>query len=81
MAAYDPSKLPSVSPEDDLHTFSSLGDKIENGPAKLKDADPANVEQRIGVHSDSEGDTIGRQIELESENTIKYRTCSWQKVC
>ena len=23
--------------------------------------------------------TIGRQIELEANNAIKYRTCSWQK--
>lgn len=25
-------------------------------------------------------DAVGRQIELERTNTIKYRTCSWQKV-
>lgn len=23
---------------------------------------------------------IGKQVEMESENAIKYRTCSWQKV-
>jgi len=23
---------------------------------------------------------VGRQLELESSNAIKYRTCSWQKV-
>lgn len=32
---------------------------------------------------DAEADSefgIGAQIELEKENAIKYRTCSWQKV-
>lgn len=24
--------------------------------------------------------SVGKQLELESENQIKYRTCSWQKV-
>lgn len=25
--------------------------------------------------------TVGKQMEMEAENAIKYRTCSWQKVC
>jgi len=25
--------------------------------------------------------SIGKQMELEADNAIKYRTCSWQKVC
>lgn len=25
-------------------------------------------------------DLVGHQIEIERANTIKYRTCSWQKV-
>jgi hypothetical protein len=24
--------------------------------------------------------SVGKQVELEAENAIKYRTCSWQKV-
>lgn len=24
--------------------------------------------------------SIGKQLELEADNAIKYRTCSWQKV-
>ena len=88
MAAYDhdldhdKSKVATVSPQDDLQS-SSLSDKFENDqdhdPAKLKDYDPANVERRVGGgHSDTEEEVV-RQIELESENAIKYRTCSWQK--
>ncbi len=29
---------------------------------------------------DSGSDILGKQIELEAGNAIKYRTCSWQKV-
>jgi hypothetical protein len=36
----------------------------------------------IGASADSDSDKadIGRQIELEADAAIKYRTCSWQKV-
>ncbi|KAI9800344.1 MAG: hypothetical protein M1825_004114 [Sarcosagium campestre] len=35
---------------------------------------------RIDKDSDSDiSDTVGKQIELEAGNDIKYRTCSWQK--
>lgn len=77
MATYDQSKLATVSPDDRRSSTSS--EKLQNDPAKLKD--PADAEHRLGVQSDSEGETVGRQIEMEAENTIKYRTCSWQKVC
>ncbi len=30
--------------------------------------------------SDDASLTVGKQLELESTNSIKYRTCSWQKV-
>jgi hypothetical protein len=29
---------------------------------------------------ESGDDLLGKQIELEANNTIQYRTCSWQKV-
>lgn len=29
---------------------------------------------------DNSSDILGKQIELEAENSIQYRTCSWQKV-
>lgn len=46
-------------------------------PDKLK-LDLEN--QSRTVQSDSDTDDVGRQIELEAGNSIKYRTCSWQKV-
>ena len=34
-----------------------------------------------GVVGDSESEmSVGKQMELEATNSIKYRTCSWQKV-
>lgn len=30
--------------------------------------------------SDSDSNIVGKQMELEADNAIKYRTCSWQKV-
>lgn len=62
-----------------------LSDKPEQEP-KLKDFDVEGQGRRGSQHnvtavdSSSTTESIGRQIELESENTIKYRTCSWQKV-
>lgn len=35
----------------------------------------------IGIDADEEAVvTVGKQRELEANNSIKYRTCSWQKV-
>ena len=36
-----------------------------------------------GIVGDSDTDStlsVGKQVELEQANSIKYRTCSWQKV-
>ena len=36
-----------------------------------------------GVMGESDQDSqlgVGKQLELEATNSIKYRTCSWQKV-
>jgi hypothetical protein len=33
-----------------------------------------------GPHADDRA-SIRKQLELEAENAIKYRTCTWQKVC
>jgi hypothetical protein len=49
----------------------------DNSVERLKDKDLEG--QRQGGLSDSDSGEIGRQIELEAENSIKYRTCSWQK--
>lgn len=35
---------------------------------------------RVAGRDAGERATVGKQLELEAENAIKYRTCSWQKV-
>jgi len=63
----------------------------KNGTSGRKDADilgdPFRQYSRIGpavngarADSDSDCGDIGRQMELEADAAIKYRTCSWQKV-
>lgn len=35
----------------------------------------------VGGESDQDSQLgVGKQLELEATNSIKYRTCSWQKV-
>ena len=35
----------------------------------------------IGGEADQDSQlSVGKQLELEATNSIKYRTCSWQKV-
>ncbi|KAF7717084.1 Transmembrane amino acid transporter protein [Penicillium ucsense] len=53
---------------------------------KLKSLDLEGQGRRHSHHhvttlddTSSTSESVGRQIELESENQIKYRTCSWQK--
>lgn len=35
----------------------------------------------IGINAEEDSVvSVGKQVELEADNAIKYRTCSWQKV-
>ncbi|RAK97060.1 putative neutral amino acid permease [Aspergillus ibericus CBS 121593] len=61
----------------DISRRSSISENTRAAD-KLKQMDLEGQKQQVGSGSDSEGE-IGRQIEMESENSIKYRTCSWQK--
>jgi hypothetical protein len=68
----------------DINHSPELSDKSEE--PKLKDYDVESHDRRRSsnhvhaIDSSSTTESVGRQIEMESENTIKYRTCSWQKV-
>jgi len=58
-----------------------------NSPDPTKEKDDYDVENAGGARrssllpqdSDDASFDIGKQIELEAENSIKYRTCSWKK--
>lgn len=64
------------------------GDAERQGAApgyrKMSRIDKPVTKSIAGVTSDDDAtDTsvsVGKQMELESGNAIKYRTCSWQKV-
>ena len=68
-----------VSPQYQGGVFGSDPEKAEGGPKYRKMS-------RIGgpgIVGDSDTDStlsVGKQLELEQSNSIKYRTCSWQKV-
>ena len=69
----------------DIDTSPDPSDKSDQDP-KLKDFDVEGQGRRGSQHhvtaidGSSMTESVGRQIDMESENTIKYRTCSWQKV-
>lgn len=66
----------------DNHSNSSTEERVSK-PEKSYDAEAGlgRIEDPSRRDVD-EGDsiTIGKQIEMEAENAIKYRTCSWPKV-
>lgn len=68
-----------------VDTFTEKDDAYGTDPEK---DDPVRKMSRVGgplaTLGDSDEDStisVGKQIELEQSSAIKYRTCSWQKVC
>lgn len=71
------------------HGSQSPSEKSGHEVPKLKDGydlEDQSSERRNSriapIHSNTSVDrlSVSRQVELEAENAIKYRTCSWQKV-
>lgn len=56
--------------QNDLETQKVHGRKMNRIDGGINDMGP----------EDDSAMTIEKQLELESANSIKYRTCSWQKV-
>ncbi len=73
-----------VNNVNDGNTFPSTAEK----DGAMYDAEANNDKGRkmsrvAGVVGESDTDSqlsVGKQLELEATNSIKYRTCSWQKV-
>lgn len=71
-----------------------LSSKYEGGAFGASDPEKGTGEPKFrkmsriggpisGMVGDSDTDStisVGKQVELEQANAIKYRTCSWQKV-
>ncbi|KAF1946145.1 hypothetical protein EJ02DRAFT_450918 [Clathrospora elynae] len=66
-----------ASPTTDNYSQSSE----EKGPLPNKeyDAEAGGVRAPLGDSNSDASFSIGKQIEMEANNAIKYRTCSWQK--
>jgi hypothetical protein len=61
-------------------TSQNSNEKVALEKEKSYDAEAAGGILPTSADTDSDASiTIGRQIELEANNAIKYRTCSWQK--
>jgi hypothetical protein len=86
-----PSSSPSTEKTNPDGVFSADQTAAENGGKKgikMNRIDgpvtkPIAGHNVNGVADDSgteDGMSIGKQMELEAGNAIKYRTCSWQKV-
>lgn len=60
-----------------VHLPPSIADSHDC--SQLKDVDLEHQAHPV-AQSDSDLEVVGKQIELEAGNSIKYRTCSWQKV-
>ena len=65
----------SVDAMDDKPAYGYDAENNEKGGKKLNRIAP------LLTDSDSDTDlSVGKQLELEATNSIKYRTCSWPKV-
>lgn len=78
--SWDPA-LPLAQPH---QHFDSEKQATNGGPRKMNRIDKPKIASGDGtsVH-DSDTDssvTVGKQMEMEAGNAIKYRTCSWPKV-
>jgi hypothetical protein len=64
------------------HEESALSQKDYNKFEQEYDIEdqPRRGSRVAPVHDADDRASIGKQLELEAENAIKYRTCSWQKV-
>ena len=61
-------------PADETNAYDYDAEKGTNAPRKgSRVADPVVVDDASTV-------SVGKQMELEASNSIKYRTCTWQKV-
>lgn len=71
------------SPNRDANIDAEAGNRSKygsNGTAGGRIAPVLPHLSNYDFGDDSGSDILGKQIELEADNAIKYRTCSWQKV-
>jgi hypothetical protein len=47
---------------------------------RIDGLDKSRMSRDGDLTDDSSGISVGKQMEMEADNAIKYRTCSWPKV-
>jgi len=77
----DEKKSPNLNANIDVENGSRGKYGSSNGAAGGRIAPVLPHLSNYDFGDDSGSDILGKQIELEADNAIKYRTCSWQKVC
>ena len=65
--------------EGDGHELSSTSEARGRKDSSLKDLESQQHDPDRGSRSEPDMEIVAKQIELEKDNAIKYRTCSWQK--
>jgi len=63
------------------NTSSSDDANEKKDPESLGRIEAPSRRDMAGDDSSDSSITVGKQMEMEAENAIKYRTCSWPKVC
>jgi hypothetical protein len=64
----------------DAQTTSSMSSN-EKTVLEKNDPELGTIGEPRSDDSSDNSISVGKQMEMEAENAIKYRTCSWQKVC
>ena len=62
--------------------FGVYGYDVEKNQERTRKMSRLGGPKAIGI-TDTDDDSVmsvGKQMEMEASNAIKYRTCSWQKV-
>lgn len=87
VVADDTNNISSLDEKRELHRDPPLetgvyGYDVEKNEERSRKMNRVGGPKAIGL-SDTDEDSVvsvGKQVEMEASNAIKYRTCSWQKV-
>ena len=81
-------KVDNTTHDIDVNNGNNVVPKLSENDGGYYDPEANNEKGRkmsrvAGIVGQSDTDSqlsVGKQLELESTNSIKYRTCTWQKV-
>ena len=71
-------KVPAFEPSDEKYDTARRGSTTVAGRKMSRIGPPPRGS--ISVDAPEGGDEYSKLVAMETDNAIKYRTCSWQKV-